>query len=284
METLLDVINLNKSFKKFRLKDVNLQVPKGSIVGFVGENGAGKSTTINCILREIKKDSGTIRILGKESFDMDIKERVGVVFDEENFYDTLELNQIDTIMKNIYKQWDSSVFQNYTQKFDLPDHKKISEYSRGMKMKLSISIALSHHSELLVLDEPTSGLDPVMREDMLDVFLDFVQDENHAILISSHISTDLEKIADYIAYIRDGKVLFQTSKDELLYQYGILRCTSKEYAMLDKEDIVLYRKQEMGWEVLVRNKEKMEKKYKGMVIDAASIDEIMMIYAKGEAA
>lgn len=282
METALTVQHLTKKFDAFALKDVSFQVPTGRIVGFIGENGAGKSTTINCILNELTIEEGSIELLQETELTSDIKQRIGIVFDENNFYDTLELHQIDKMMARIYTNWSKAAFAQYCNKFTLPMKRKIADYSRGMKMKLSLAIALSHQSELLILDEPTSGLDPVMREDVLEVFLDFVQDERHSILLSSHISTDLEKIADEIVFIRNGEIVFQKEKDELLYQYGILRCTSSQFDTLDPADILRCRKQELSWAVLIKDKEAMKRKYAGMTIDSANLDEVMLLYAKGE--
>lgn len=282
METMIDVQHVTKHFDTFMLKDICFRVPKGRIVGFIGENGAGKSTTIRCILDETNYQEGVIKLFDTKSLSLEMKQRIGVVFDENNYYDTLQLHQIDKMLKRIYSNWRSDIFHQYMKRFELPYHRKISQYSRGMKMKLSLAIALSHESELLILDEPTSGLDPVMREDILEVFLDFVQDETHSILLSSHISTDLEKIADEIVFIKDGEILFQMEKDELLYDYGIIRCTNAQLKQLDKEDIIRYRKQDMSWDVLVKDKDNMSKKYKGMLIDHTTLDDVMLLYVKGE--
>lgn len=282
METMIDVQHVTKHFDTFMLKDISFRVPKGRIVGFIGENGAGKSTTIRCILEETNYQEGVIKLFDTKSLSLEMKQRIGVVFDENNYYDTLQLHQIDKMLKRIYSNWRSDIFHQYMKRFELPYHRKISQYSRGMKMKLSLAIALSHESELLILDEPTSGLDPVMREDILEVFLDFVQDETHSILLSSHISTDLEKIADEIVFIKDGEILFQMEKDELLYDYGIIRCTNAQLEQLDKEDIIRYRKQDMSWDVLVKDKDNMSKKYKGMLIDHTTLDDVMLLYVKGE--
>ena len=208
MNAILQVENLTKQYADFKLDHVSFSVPKGTIMGLIGENGAGKSTTINAILDLIHKDDGTVTFWGQElSSTKQIKEDVGVVFDGINFYETLTPAKVGKIAGAAYKQWDGHLFQDYLKRFQLPADKEIKSLSKGMKMKLCIAVALSHNPKLLILDEATSGLDPVMRDDILDVFLEFVQDENHSILMSSHITTDLEKVADYITFIRQGKVL-----------------------------------------------------------------------------
>lgn len=206
MDAILRVDNLTKQYADFKLDHVSFSVPKGTIMGLIGENGAGKSTTINAILDLIHKDDGTVTFWGQElSSAKQLKEDIGVVFDGINFYETLTPAKVGKIAGAAYKQWDGHLFQDYLKRFQLPLDKEIKSLSKGMKMKLCIAVALSHKPKLLILDEATSGLDPVMRDDILDVFLEFVQDENHSILMSSHITTDLEKVADYITFIHQGK-------------------------------------------------------------------------------
>ena len=233
----------------------------------------------------IHKDEGSVTFWGEElSSSKQLKEDIGVVFDGINFYETLTPAKVAKISSAAYKQWDEDLFQDYMKCFELPTDKEIKTLSKGMKMKLSIAVALSHHPKLLILDEATSGLDPVMRDDILDVFMDFVQDEDHSIIMSSHISTDLEKIADYITFIHQGKVLFCKSKDELRYNYGIIRCGAALFDAIDKEDILTYRKDDYQWNVLVADKETARKKYKNAVVDDATIDDILLLYVKGEQA
>lgn len=284
MESILTVKNLSKEYPGFRLDNISLDIPGGSIVGLIGENGAGKSTTINAILELIQKDSGSVAFWGEElsANPHVLKESIGVVFDDIHFYDTLTPGQIEKICKSAYKQWDSSKFQSLTERFGLPLNKEIKTFSKGMKRKICIATALSHQPRLLILDEPTSGLDPVMREDILDVFLEFVQDEDHSILMSSHISTDLEKIADYITFIHQGKVLFSKKKDELIYDYGIIRCTSPQFESIDRQDVLSWRKCDYQWDVLTPNKAAAKRKYRDMVVDNATIDDILLLYVKGE--
>lgn len=285
MDAILQVNNLTKHYPSFTLDHVTFDLPKGAIMGLIGENGAGKSTTINAILNLIHKDEGSVTFWGEElSSSKQLKEDIGVVFDGINFYETLTPAKVAKISAAAYKQWDESLFQDYIKRFELPTDKEIKTLSKGMKMKLSIAVALSHHPKLLILDEATSGLDPVMRDEILDVFMDFVQDEEHSIIMSSHISTDLEKIADYITFIHQGKVLFCKSKDELRYNYGIIRCGAALFEAIDKEDILTYRKDDYQWNVLVADKENARKKYKKAVVDDATIDDILLLYVKGEQA
>jgi ABC-2 type transport system ATP-binding protein len=284
MEPILQVENLTKQYPGFKLEHVSFSVPKGTIMGLIGENGAGKSTTINAILDLIQKDDGVVKFWGKElsSDPKNIKENIGVVFDGINFYETLTPTKIGKISAAAYRQWDETVYDSYLKKLQLPPQKEIKTFSKGMKMKLSIAVALSHKPRLLILDEATSGLDPVMRDDMLDLFLDFVQNENHSILMSSHISAGLEKVADYVTFIHKGKVLFCKQKDELRYHYGIVQCGAAQFDAIDKSEVLAYRKRDYQWDVLVADKEKARRKYKESVVDDASIDDILLLYVKGD--
>lgn len=284
MDAILQVNNLTKQYSDFKLDNVSFSLPKGTIMGLIGENGAGKSTTINAILDLIKKDDGTVTFWGQElsSDPRRLKEDIGVVFDGINFYETLTPAKIGQISKAAYTQWDQHLYNEYLTKFQLPTKNEVKTFSKGMKMKLCIAVALSHHPKLLILDEATSGLDPVIRDDILDVFLDFVQDEQHSILMSSHITTDLEKIADYITFIHQGKVMFCKTKDEHRYRYGIIRCGAALFDAIDKTEVLAYRKCDYQWDVLVADKEKARRKYKSAVVDDASIDDILLLYVKGE--
>ena len=283
MDNILEVRNLTKQYADFTLDHVSFSIPKGTIMGLIGENGAGKSTTINAILDLIHKDDGTVTFWGQElSSAKQLKEDIGVVFDGINFYETLTAAKVGKISQTAYKQWDDRLYREYLNRFQLPTDKEIKTFSKGMKMKLCIAVALSHKPKLLILDEATSGLDPVMRDDILDVFLEFVQDEEHSIMISSHITTDLEKVADNITFIHHGKVLFCKAKDELRYQYGIIRCGAAIFDEIDKSEILAYRKEDYQWNVLVADKEKARRRYKNAVVDDAAIDDILLLYVKGE--
>ncbi|HJJ16182.1 MAG TPA: ABC transporter ATP-binding protein [Clostridiaceae bacterium] len=280
----LKVENLSKKYDDFLLDKVSFYVPKGNIVGFIGENGAGKSTTINTMLDIIERDSGDVYILDSEKNKIinSIRERIGVVFDGNNFPEDLTPQKLNNVLKAIYTNWEEKKFYEFIEKFNLPKNKKIKNFSRGMKMKLSISVALSHKAELLILDEATSGLDPIVRDDILDILLDFVQDEKNSILISSHITSDLEKVADYIVFIHKGKVIFEETKDNLIYNYGMMKCKTKEFDFIDKKDIIRFRKMDYGYEILVKNKNEMERKYPNFVMDNIKIEDIMLMYVKGE--
>ena len=286
MSYSLELKNLSKRFPKssFCLDDVSFSLPKGSIMGFIGENGAGKTTTISCILNTIKKDSGVVRVLGNEMSDDNafVKEDIGVVFDTSSFSGDLTAKNLSKIMRGIYSRWDDSVFQKHLSIFELSLNQRIKTFSKGMSMKLAIAVALAHSPKLLILDEATSGLDPVVRDDILDIFLEFVQKEENSILLSSHVTSDLEKIADYITFIHNGRIVLSAKKDDLIYKYAIARCNSSQFSALENEDIVAYRKKGCQTDVLVSNKHEIGRKYKDLVIDAVTIDEIMLLMIKGE--
>lgn len=282
MRNALTISGLTKIYQDFVLDHVSFTVPSGSIVGLIGENGAGKSTTINAALGLIQKEDGIVSVLGEENLNEDIKEQIGVVFDGSNYPEILSPRKLNRVMKNIYRSWDEQTYFRLLKQFSLPPDKQIKQFSKGMRMKLAITAAFSHHSRLLILDEATSGLDPVVRDDILDMLLDFVQDEEHSILVSSHITSDLEKIADYIVFIHEGKVVFEKPKDELTEQYGILKCGAAQFDALDKSDIISYRKMDYEWQILVSDRERMQKKYPKALVVPATIDEIMLLYVKGE--
>lgn len=279
---ILKVENLSKSYDDFSLKDVGFNLPKGSIMGLVGENGAGKTTIIKLILNLIKKEKGYIKVFGLDNIENEqqIKERIGVVLDESYFHDNLRPKDITIIMSNIFSNWDKSLFLDYLKRFKLPTDKIVKEFSKGMKMKLSIAVALSHDPQFLILDEPTSGLDPIVRSEILDIFLDFIQDEEKSILFSTHITSDLDKIADYITFIHDGGVIFSESKDEMINNFGIIKCGRDDYNKIDKKDIVGSRKSQFGYEVLINNKQRNGSKYDKYIIDSASLEDIMLLYIR----
>ena len=286
MSAILEAQGLKKQYKNsdFCLNDISFSLPSGSIMGFVGENRAGKTTTIGCIMGTLIKDGGSVKIFGKEMDEANayLRDDIGIVFDANNFSDDLTANMLSRVCRHIYSNWDSKLFMEYLDRLKLPVKKKVKTFSRGMAMKLGIAIALSHRPRLLILDEATSGLDPIVREEILDVFLDFVQDEEHSILLSSHITTDLEKIADYITFIHDGSIILYEKKDDLIYNFGIMRCKSAQFAEVDKADILAYRKQDYQIDVLVTDKCAAGKKYRDYVIDNVSIEEIMLMLVKGD--
>ncbi len=284
MENVIEIQQLTKAYPNFTLKDINLEVPKGMIMGLIGENGAGKTTLIKAILNIIKPDNGVITIFNKDNitYEKQVKEEIGVVLDDAFFADTLRVKDIVKILKHLYQHWDQETFKSYLQQFNLPDDQVVKTFSKGMKKKLEIAVALSHHPKLLILDEPTSGLDPIARNEILDILRDFIQDEEHAILLSSHITSDLEHIADYITFINDGRLLFTTTQDDLLNNYGLLKCSEKEFNQIDKTDYVSFKRNLYNYELLITDKTALSAKYPHLIIDRASIEEIMLLYIKGE--
>lgn len=284
MENNIEVNNLSKKYDGFELKNINFAVPKGSIVGFVGENGAGKTTTIKSILN-ITNANGNIKILGKDikQHEKEIKQNIGVVLDDSFLSDYLTAKQINSIMKDIYKEWNESKYINYLKQFNLPTNKLLKDYSSGMKMKLKIATAISHNPKLLILDEPTSGLDPVVRNEILDIFRNYIEeDETRSIFISTHITTDLEHISDYTVFIEKGEIIFNIPTAELLENYGIIKCSKEEFLNIDKQDYIRFKKEKYQYEVLTDNKENIIRKYNITTIDKPSIEDIMLLYVKGE--
>ena len=270
-----DVIQINqlvKKYKSFQLGPITVSIPRGMIIGLIGENGAGKTTLMKSLLGIIHPDSGDIQM--KE-------EHVGVVLDQSFFPELLTANDIHSIMKDIYTTWDSTLFFDYLKRFQLPKNKIIKEMSKGMRKKLEIITALSHHPSLLILDEPTSGLDPVVRNEVLDLFLEFIQDEQHTILFSTHITSDLEHISDYIIFLDQGQIILETERDVLQNDYGILKCGLKEFEQVDPKDYLYYKKGKYQCEMLVKEKNKIQKKYKNMVIDPITLEELMILTIKG---
>lgn len=283
MTDALHIEGLCKKYADFQLDHVTFSLPKGCILGFVGENGAGKTTTIKAILNLISIDSGSISVLGldHQKKERAIKEQIGVVFDNSGFHSCLTPNDIESILKRIYKNWDSALYRSYLKKFALPQNKQIKKFSKGMTMKLNIATALSHRPRLLILDEATSGLDPIVREEILDIFLDFIQDEEHSILISSHITSDLDKIADYIAFIHNGKIVFSRPKDELAGKMGVLKCSTSDFQKLSASEILRYRKSQFGYEALLDDRYAFVRRHPGAAVDPANIEEIMLFYVRG---
>lgn len=280
MDKVLELKDVTKDYGDFKLDGVNLSVTKGGICGFIGQNGAGKTTTISLILDIIKKDAGTIKVFGEDMAENSIalKERIGVVFDEMGYHDFLTATQINKIMGNIYKNWNEKVFFQYLERFGLPKKKRCGAFSRGMRMKLQIAVALSHCAELLIMDEPTSGLDPIVRSEMLQIFQEFVMDENHTILLSSHITSDLERIADEVVFINKGKIILAGNKDELLETHGLMKCKKNDLASIDKSDIIAIRSSAFCTEVLVADREACERKYPKVVMEQTNLEEIMVFY------
>lgn len=292
----IEVNNLTKQYDGFLLDHISFQIPWGSVVGFIGENGAGKSTTIKAMLGLIHVNEGEIHVAGKNVREQcgsgDWRELVGVVFDECNFPTEFKVKYISKSMKYIFKTWDESRFASYLTRFELPLNKKVKELSKGMKMKLSIAAALSHDSRILIMDEATSGLDPVVRNEIFDIFREFVEDEQHAVFISSHITSDIEKIADYIMLIHKGKLLLNENKDELIYNYGIVRCTKQQAGRIPKE--LVRGKWENSFEISVLVSDRSVFENDGLdalmessrdakpVLDKVSIEDILVYMVKNE--
>ena len=274
----LEIRNLTKTYPGFALDHLNLTLPSGCIMGLIGENGAGKSTTVRLILNMVRKDGGTVSILGKDNEDgMHLtKEDVGVVLDEVGIPECLTVKQVGKVMKNTFHNWDDKEYARLTAKLKLPEKKPFKEFSRGMKMKLGIAIALSHHSKLLILDEATSGLDPVVRDEVIEMLLDFTREETHSILISSHIVSDLEKLCDYVAFLHKGKLLLCEEKDQLLSEFGLIHCTAGELQELPPRAVRYKKETPYGVEAMVQ-KSAMPR---GAKISPISIEELFIFMVK----
>lgn len=275
----IEITDLTKEYKSFKLDGVNLTLPSGCVMGLIGENGAGKSTIIKLIFNSIKRNSGSIKVLGCDNLDKsfeNVKNDIGVVLDEPCFPDCVRLKEINVMMRNIYKNWSDDEFWNCCDKFTLPKDKRFKSFSRGMKMKTSIAVALSHGARLLVLDEATSGLDPIIRDEILDIFNDFTRDENHSVLISSHIISDLEKICDYIAFIHKGKIKFCEEKDALLEKYLLVHCGEDDLKKLPHNRIIGSKTTKYETEALVTVGELP----KGVVSERPGIEDIMLFMSR----
>lgn len=290
MEYAVNIRGLSKAYKDFSLKDVDILLPKGAIMGLIGENGAGKSTTLKAMLDIVRRDSGGVEILGLD-LDTDqqrIKEQIGVVWGESHFHEFLDGIQVSHMLGRIYRNWDQELFLDYMGRFALPGKKKIKDYSKGMQMKLSIAAALSHHPSLLILDEATSGLDPVVRDEILDILFGFIEDGEHSVLISSHITSDLDKVADYITMIHNGSILFSEEKDALIEDMGIIKCSQEELQSLKDLErrggitIVGVRQSAYQSECLVRSRREVMERYPALVMDRTNIEEIMLFYVRGQ--
>lgn len=276
----IEIKGITKRYDGFTLDNVSFDVPKGSIMGFIGQNGAGKTTTIRSLLNITKIDEGEIKLLGMshDKDEQEIKARMAVVFDELPFHDIFNANDMARIFEGLYPEWDNAVYQAYLDRFQLPKKKKIGQFSKGMKMKLQIACALSHNAELLVMDEATTGLDPIVRDEILHIFMEYLQNGERSILMSSHITSDLEKIADSVTFIDRGKILISGYKDEILERHGIMKCSKDELKDIVSGDIVSVRMNNYGAEVMISDREAAAQKYSGAIIDPATLDDIMLYY------
>lgn len=280
IDNVIEIKNLIKDYGKFKLGPLNLSIPKGSIVGYIGENGAGKTTTLKLILGLRHLDAGQIEIFGKTLKEQgsQVMNRIGVVFDDLHFPEEMTVKEVARLCKMTFDTWQESEFYRYLKKFYIFENQKVGKLSRGMKMQVSLATALSHQADLLILDEPTSGLDPVVRDEILDILMDFIQDENHTVFISSHILSDLEKVADYIALLHEGKLVFMEEKDRLLESYGLCSVDEETLEALDPAAIVGRRKTAFGQNLLV----KRDLMPNGMEMSKPRIEDIMVYIIKGE--
>lgn len=280
MENALEINGLCKRYPAFALDQVSFTLPQGCVMGFIGENGAGKSTTIKAILNLIHQDSGKISIYGLDhrKDERKIKQMLGVVLEDSTYPSFYRAKDINDVLQHAYPAWNADQFYGYLKRFQIDERKKVSDYSKGMRMKLSIAAALSHEARLLLLDEPTSGLDPVVRDEVLDLFWDFLQDETHAVLMSSHITSDLDKIADYITFIHQGKILLSERRDALLDSLGLLKCPIDTLRALDPSAVIATRTGAYGAEVLVRRAQI----HGNYPIEAVNIEQIMLFLTRGD--
>lgn len=279
-ENAIEINGLTKKYDGFTLDNISFNVPKGSIMGFIGQNGAGKTTTIKALLNIIKPDSGSISMLGLDNkeHEYEIKEQIAAVFDEQPFHEDFSAKELSIMMSGIYSAWDKAKFTGFLDRFGLPYKKKIKQFSKGMKMKLQIAAALSHGAKLLVMDEATTGLDPVVRNEILDIFLEYLQDETNSILMSSHITSDLEKVADSVTFIDHGKLLLTGYKDDILDNHAVIKCSKSDYKDIDRADFISARLTDFGAEVMVADRSAAKTKYSGLAIDKTTLEEIMLFY------
>ena len=284
MENVIELQHVHKSFDGFQLKDFSMTVKKGFVTGFIGGNGVGKSTTIKLIMNLLQQDSGTISIFGLnfKEHEKEIKQRIGFVFGENIFYENLTLAEMKGIIKPSYLNWDDNLFDHYIQTFELPLNKKIKSFSKGMLMKASLSIALSHHAELIIMDEPTSGLDPIFRRELLDILHDLMLDGEKTIFFSTHITTDLDRIADYITFIHKGEHIFTKEFYRIEEEYAIVK---GEIELLDgdtEQEFLAIRKTAHGFVALTDNKARIENTFGEMaLIEKATLEDIMFYTKKG---
>ena len=283
-QNAIEINGLTKRYDGFTLDKLSFNVPKGSIMGFIGQNGAGKSTTINTILNIVKPDEGEIKVMGLDHIkdENEIKHNIAAVFDELPFNEQLNANDLDFIFSELFDNWDKQTFFGYLDRFALPRKKKFGQFSKGMKMKLQIAAALSHGAKLLIMDEATTGLDPVVRNEILDIFLEYLQDEDNSILMSSHITSDLEKIADSVTFIDKGKLLLTGYKDDILDTHAVLKCTKSDFAEIEKSDFISARLTDFGADVMVADRALALKKYSGLTADKTTLEEIMLFYVNRE--
>lgn len=283
LENIVEVRNVEKYFPKFALKNINFDVKKGFITGFIGQNGAGKSTMIRCMMDLVHVNSGEILIFGKtHNQDTEsIKQRIGFVYDESHFYEHLTIEQHKRLIAPFYKNWNDELFYDYMDKFQLPIHSEVKHLSKGMKIKFSLALALSHHPELLIMDEPTSGLDPVFRRELLELLQDFIQDENKTVFFSTHITTDLEKVADYITFIHNGEIIFNKEKEDLFEQYAVVKGPREWLTAETRPFLIGVRETDIGFSGLCSDPISLPEAWKKqVVVERASLEDIIFHTAK----
>ncbi|GKX31426.1 ABC transporter ATP-binding protein [Vallitalea longa] len=283
MENVIEIKNVTKNYSDFKLDNININIKKGFITGFIGPNGAGKSTTIKLIMNLIRKDSGLINIFGLDNtnHDREIKSRIGFVYDECCFYENLKIISNEKVISAFYKDWDHKKFISYLKRFELNPNKRVKRLSKGMKTKFAIAIALSHNADLLIMDEPTAGLDPIFRRELLDILYDLIQDENKSIFFSTHITSDLDKIADYITFINKGQIVFSKSTDVINDNYKIIKGNKELLSEIDKQYIIGINKNRYGFDALTTNSSKLIEKYQDSIcIENANLEDIMVYYIK----
>lgn len=285
MEPILELKNVTKRFAGFTLDRVSFTLEPGYIMGFIGANGSGKTTTIKLIMNLLHLEGGEIKVFGLDSrkHEQQIKQRIGFVYDENHFYEDLTISEMTKVVAPFYTNWDWGTYRKYIKEFALPETKKIKTFSRGMKMKYALTVALAHKAELLIMDEPTSGLDPLVRSELLDILAEVIQDERCSILFSSHITSDLDRIADYVTLINQGKIVFSQSREELFEKYTVIK---GERNLLDanlRSYIVGLRENQFGFEALVTERENVESLTKGKaVFERPTLEDIMLFCSRGK--
>ncbi|MFA6939853.1 MAG: ABC transporter ATP-binding protein [Clostridiaceae bacterium] len=285
MDKILEIKNLKKDYKKFSIKNLSLTLDRGYVMGFIGPNGAGKSTTIKLIMNLIRKNSGEIKLFGLDNIknEREVKERIGFVYDENYYYEELTIDKMKRIIAPFYKNWSEDTFTRYLKDFELDKNQKIKKLSKGMKMKFSLAAALSHKAELIIMDEPTGGLDPVFRREIIDILYSLIQDENKSIFFSTHITTDLDKIADYVTFINKGELVFSKEKDEIAESYSLVKGGLELLNSESKNDFIGIKRNSFGFEALTDKKQELIKKYRDKAIfEKASLEDIMFHTVKGE--
>jgi ABC-2 type transport system ATP-binding protein len=283
MKPLLEVSNLNKKFSNFSLDNVNFSLTEGCITGFIGINGSGKTTTIKTILGLYLKDSGSIKFLGNEveNAEQEMKNRIGVVLDEGYFYEEMTLKEMKNVIAPAYTNWDDSAFYNYMKQFNLDVKQKIAHLSKGMRMKYSITLALSHHADLLIMDEPTSGLDPLIRSELMEILLEFMKVEGKSLFFSTHITSDLDKVADVLILIDNGQILLNENKDELLDRHAIVKGDNQLINERARKLFLSLHQTAFGFEGITNKKEEVREQMNDVIIERPTIEQVMLAYVGG---